>query len=170
MLRRKRNRVRGLKGVRDTTVFAVGRSRLRRKQGAEGTQQDDPATGISTRLEMGAQRWTGVGGGGLGPSALDALRPHEAGLGAAQPGRPLVSSAPGFLAGGEAHGRAVCGPWTCLQDWARPGQTVSFHPPLLSLSERPGGLVTAQSPDRTCSQEHGHGGAFSLSLSHRPHS
>lgn len=134
----------------------------------EGVQRDNSAMGTIMRLEMGAQRWTGVGSGGLGPAALDALRPREAGLGAAQPGQPLVSSAPQVLVGGEAHGRAVCGPWTCLRGWARPGQMVSFHLPLLSLSKRPGSLMTAQSPDWTCSQEHGHGGAFSLSLSPPP--
>lgn len=68
-------------------------------------------------------------GGCLAPAALDALRPREAGLGATQPGWPLVRSAPRVLAGEEAHGSVVHGPWACLWGWAYPCQMVSFHLP-----------------------------------------
>lgn len=89
------------------------------------------------RLETGGQRGTGVRGRCLASAALDALRPREAGLGAAQ---PLVRSAPGVLAGEEAHGS-----WS-----AAPGPACGAGPTLARRSHstclRPGGLVTARSP------------------------
>lgn len=164
-------RVRGMKCVGDTTVYAVGgscrvRSRLRRKQGAEDAQQRmillrESSRGWRRRDKSGQ----GYGAGGLAPAALDALRPREAGLGAAQPGGPLVRSAPESSRERKPTEVLCAAPGPACG--AGPTLARRSHSPCpgLSVSERPGGLVTARSPGWTRSQEDGHGGNCSLSLS-----
>lgn len=76
------------------------------------------------RLETVGQRQVGVWRGSLPtPEALDALRPHDTGFGAAPPGQPLVRSAPMVLVGRESTWRfpyvapsPACGPGRALRD------------------------------------------------------
>lgn len=74
------------------------------------------------RLETGGQRQAGLGKAlphSCPSEAFDTLRPHRAGLGAAQPGQTLLDSGSKVLAGKrKALKTLCCGTQTCLRAWA----------------------------------------------------
>lgn len=97
---------------------------------------NDSVMRIIMRLETVGQRQVGVRRGSLPTlEALDALRPHDTGFGAAPPGQPLVRWAPRVRGGEKAPGDSRMWHRALPVGLAEPCETISFQLLMLIESE-----------------------------------